>query len=66
MTGTETSETSAAALDPAKMTNKELYEHFNKLLVGQAQDTDTRFADIADKIEGLEASFATPLNTKFQ
>jgi len=31
MTGKDNS---ADALDPEKMTNKELYEHFNKLLVG--------------------------------
>src|SRR4051812_40356236 len=63
MAGTDNS---AVAPDPEKMTNKEMYEHFNKILVGQAQYTETRFADIADKIEGLEALFATKLNNKFQ
>ena len=63
MPGTETS---ADALDPEKMTSKELYDHFNKLLVGQAQDIETRFADQADKIDGLETSFTTQLEAKFQ
>ena len=59
-------ESTADALDPDKMTSKELYDHFNKLLVGQAQDIETRFADQADKIDGLETSFTTQLEAKFQ
>lgn len=63
MTGTESA---ADALDLEKMTSKELYDHFNKLLVGKAQDSETSFEDMADKIDGLETSFATQLDAKFQ
>ena len=53
-------------VDPDKMTPKELYDHFNKLLVGQAQDTDTRYAELGDKVDALETSFANKIETKFQ
>jgi hypothetical protein len=48
-----------ASVDPDKMTNKEMHDHFSKLFVGQAQDLETRPAEMADKIDRLETSFAT-------
>jgi hypothetical protein len=60
-------------VDPEKMTSAELHAHFTRLLVGRAQDMDTRLGDFdsklsdsMDKIAGLEASFNTKLDTKFQ
>ena len=55
-----------AAVDPDNMTPKELFDHFNKLQVGQAQDTETRYAELADKIDAIETSFANQLEAKFQ
>jgi hypothetical protein len=60
-------------VDPEKMTSAELHAHFTRLLVGHAQDVDTRLGDVdsklsdaMDKIAGLEASFNTKLDAKFQ
>ena len=51
---------------PEDMTPAGLHAHFSKLLVGRAQDVDSRFAnvnnkltDTIDKLEGIEASFTT-------
>ncbi len=63
MTGTPSSTDS---VDPENMTSKELHAHFNQLFVGHAQDIETRFAEQADKIDGLETSFTTQLEAKFQ
>jgi hypothetical protein len=55
-------------VDLEKMTNAELHAHFTRLLLGRAQDVDTRLgdddsklSDAIDKIASLEASF----NAKF-
>jgi hypothetical protein len=60
-------------VDPEKMTTAELHAHFTRLLVGRAQDVDTRLGDVdsklsdaMDKIVGLEASFNTKLDAQFQ
>jgi hypothetical protein len=60
-------------VDPEKMTSAEVHAHFTLLLVGHAQDVDTRLGDVdsklsdaIDKIAGLEASFNTKLDAKFQ
>ena len=53
-------------VDPDKMTPKELYDHFTKLIVGQAQDNDTRYAELGDKIDGIETSFANQLEARFR
>jgi hypothetical protein len=59
--------------DLEKMTSAELHAHFTRLLVGRAQDVDTRLgdgdsklSDAMDKIAVLEASFNTKLDAKFQ
>jgi hypothetical protein len=58
---------------PEKMTSAELHAHFTRLLVGRAQDVDSRLADVdskfsdaMDKIAGLEESFNTKLDAMFQ
>jgi hypothetical protein len=60
-------------VDSEKMTSAEVHAHFTLLLVGHAQDVDTRLGDVdsklsstIDKIAGLEASFNTKLDAKFQ
>jgi hypothetical protein len=60
-------------VDPEKMMSAELHAHFTRLLVGRAQDVNTRLGDVdskvsdaMDKIAGLEASFNAKLNAKFQ
>ena len=53
-------------VDPDKMTPKELYDHFTKLIVGQAQDNDTRYVELGDKIDGIETSFANQLEARFR
>jgi hypothetical protein len=60
-------------VDLEKMTSAELHAHFTRLLVGHAQDVDTHLGDVdsklsdaMDKITGLEASYNTKLDTKFQ
>jgi hypothetical protein len=54
-----------------KMTTVELHAHFTRLLVGCAQDVDTRLGDVdsklsnaIDKIAGLEASFNIKLDAR--
>jgi hypothetical protein len=60
-------------VDPKTVTSAELHAHFTWLLVGHAQDVDTRLGDVdskfsnaMDKIVGLEKSFNAKLNAKFQ
>jgi uncharacterized protein YukE len=60
-------------VDPEKMTSAALHAHFTRLLVGRAQDMDTRLgdvdsklSDVMDKIACLEASFNGKLDAKFQ
>jgi hypothetical protein len=60
-------------VDPEKMTSAELHAHFTRLLVGRAQDVETRLGDVdsklsdaMDKIAGLEASFNTKLDARFR
>jgi hypothetical protein len=60
-------------VDPEKMTTAELHAHFTRLLVGRAQDVDTclgdvdsKLSDAMGKIAGLEASFNTKLDARFQ
>jgi hypothetical protein len=59
-------------VDPEKMTSAELHAHFTRLLVGRAQDVDSRlgdvdskFSDAMEKIGGLEESFNTQLDAMF-
>jgi hypothetical protein len=63
MTG---SDKDTSYIDPEKMTNTELHAHFSKLLVGRAQDVDTQLAAAMEKIAGLEDSFTSRIDAKFQ
>ncbi|KAK1665171.1 hypothetical protein QYE76_053330 [Lolium multiflorum] len=58
---------------PDKMTSVGLHAHFTQILVGRAHDVDLRLGDVdskltdaMEKIEGLEESFKTKLDAKFQ
>jgi hypothetical protein len=60
-------------VDLENMTSAELHAHFTRLLVGRAQDVNTRLgdvdyklSDVMDKIAGLEASFNAKLDAKFK
>ena len=61
------------AVDPAKMTTEELHAHFTHLLGGHARDVDARIGDVdakltdaLDKLDGLETTFNSKLDAKFQ
>jgi hypothetical protein len=61
------------AVDPAKMTPEQLHAHFTHLLGGHAHDVyprlgdvDSKLTDALEKIDGLEGSFNTKIDTKFQ
>ncbi|KAK1680882.1 hypothetical protein QYE76_041730 [Lolium multiflorum] len=65
--------TESANVDPDKMTNAEMHAHFIHLLGGHSTDVDGRLGDVdaklteaLDKIDGLEASFNSKLDAKFQ
>ena len=45
----------------AEMTNKEMQEHFEKMVTDHALDTEDRIRGAMDKIDGLEVAF----NAKF-
>ncbi|KAK1664846.1 hypothetical protein QYE76_053005 [Lolium multiflorum] len=60
-------------VEPDKMTSAELHAHCTQLLVGRAQDVDSRLGDVdskltdaMEKIEGLEEAFNIKLDAKFQ
>ena len=44
-----------------KMTNKELYKHFEKMVSNHSLDIETRVGSAMDRLDGLEGTF----NTKF-
>jgi hypothetical protein len=44
----------------------EIHENFNKLINDHMQDVDKRFVDTMEQLIGLEDSFTTKLDTKFQ
>ena len=47
--------------EKAEMTNKELQEHFEKMVTDHALDTEERIRVAMDKIDGLEGT----VNAKF-
>ena len=57
---------SDTAVDPDKMTNSELHNHFTHLVSDHMQDVDKRFVETMEKIEGLETSFTDKLDAKFR
>ena len=47
------------------LTNKELHTKFAKLVIDNTQDIDKRLGEALEKITGLEQSFDTKLDAKF-
>ena len=44
--------------EKAEMTNKEMQEHFEKMVTDHALDTDERIRGAMDKIDGLEGTLS--------
>ena len=51
--------------DWENMTNKELHDKFQQMMSGQVQDVLNRFEEAMEKIDGMEKTFETKLDNKF-
>ena len=60
MAGSQADET-----DWENMTNKELHDKFQQMMSGQVQDVLNRFDEAMEKIDGMEKTFETKLDNKF-
>ena len=60
MAGSQADET-----DWENMTNKQLNVKFHQMMSGQVQDVLNRFEETMEKIDGMEKSFDTKLDNKF-
>ena len=60
MAGSQADET-----DWENMTNKELHDKFQQMMSGQVQDVLNRFEEAMEKIDGMEKTFETKLDNKF-
>jgi len=60
MAGSQADET-----DWENMTNKELHDKFQQMMSGQVQDVLNRFEEAMDKIDGMENTFETKLDNRF-
>ena len=60
MAGSQADET-----DWENMTNKELHDKFQQMMSGQVQDVLKRFEEAMEKIDGMEKTFETKLDNKF-
>ena len=60
MVGSQADET-----DWENMTNKELHDKFQQMMSGQVQDVLNRFEEAMEKIDGLENTFVTKLDNRF-
>ena len=47
------------------MTNKELHDKFQQMMSGQVQDVLKRFEEAMEKIDGMDKTFETKLDNKF-
>ena len=47
------------------LTNKQLHDKFQQMMSGQVQDVLNRFEEAMEKIDGIEKTFETKLNNKF-
>ena len=52
-------------IDWENMTNKELHDKFQQMMSGQVEDVLNRFEEAMEKIDGMEKSFETKLDNKF-
>src|SRR5215216_2586631 len=55
----------ADEIDWENMTNKELHDKFQQMMSGQVADVLNRFDEAMEKIDGMEKSFETKLDNKF-
>ena len=60
MPGSQADET-----DWENMTNKDLHDKFQQMMSGQVQDVLNRFEEAMEKIDGMEKTFETKLDKKF-
>ena len=51
--------------DWENMTNKQLHDKFQQMMSGQVQDVLNRFEKAMEKIDGMEKTFKTKLDNKF-
>ena len=51
--------------DWENMKNKELHDKFQQMMSGQVQDVLNRFEEAMEKIDGMEKTFETKLDNKF-
>ena len=60
MVGSQADET-----DWENLTNKQLHDKFQQMMSGQVQDVLKRFDEAMEKIDGMEKTFETKLDSKF-
>ena len=60
MPGSQADET-----DWENLTNKQLHDKFQQMMSGQVQDVLNRFEEAMEKIDGMEKTFETKLDNKF-
>src|SRR3954465_8398842 len=60
MPGSQADET-----DWENLTNKELHDKFQQLMSGQVEDVLNRFEEAMEKIDGMEKTFETKLDNRF-
>ena len=60
MPGSQADET-----DWENLTNKELHDTFQQMMSVQVQDVINRFEEAMEKIDGMEKTFETKLDNKF-
>ena len=60
MPGSQADET-----DWENLTNKELHDKFQQMMSGQVQDVLNRFEEAMEKIDGMEKTFETKLDNRF-
>ena len=60
MVGSQADET-----DWENLTNKQLHDKFQQMMSGQVQDVLNRFDEAMEKIDGIEKTFETKLDSKF-
>ena len=60
MVGSQADET-----DWENLTNKQLHDKFQQMMSGQVQDVLNRFDEAMEKIDGMEKTFETKLDNKF-
>ena len=55
----------ADEIDWENLTNKELHDKFQQMMSGQVQDVLNKFEEAMETIDGMEKTFETKLDNKF-